>query len=308
MRNKKNILREVLGSGYDSRDETLYHCPFCKHHKKKLSVNVIKGFFKCWVCDTKGAISYLIKRFGTIDDRHDWALLDQEVDFSTMDLIFNQPEEKLPPVNLPPEYICLAKKGLPPAANDAISYLWSRGIGQKDIIYHKIGFCLTGKYKKRIIIPSFDDEGNCNYFTARSYSGDWLSYKNPPASKNIIFNDLLINWNEPITLVEGPFDSIKMKNSIPILGSTLKETTKLFKKIVEKQTKVYIGLDEDALNKSVKIISLLLEYGLDVYKLDTSDIEDIGSITKTEAEELKTNESQINLESIFNIYWSMNEL
>jgi len=308
MRNKKNILREVLGSGYDSRDETLYHCPFCKHHKKKLSVNVVKGFFKCWVCDTKGAISYLIKRFGTIDDRHDWALLDQEVDFSTMDLIFNQPEEKLPPVNLPPEYMCLAKKGLPPAANEAISYLWSRGIGQKDIIYHKIGFCLTGKYKKRIIIPSFDDEGNCNYFTARSYSGDWLSYKNPPASKNIIFNDLLINWNEPITLVEGPFDSIKMKNSIPILGSTLKETTKLFKKIVEKQTKVYIGLDEDALNKSMKIISLLLEYGLDVYKLDTSDIEDIGSITKTEAEDLKQEASQIDLESIFNIYWSMNEL
>ena len=308
MRNKKNILREVLGSGYDSRDETLYHCPFCKHHKKKLSVNVIKGFFKCWVCDTKGAISYLIKRFGSIDDRHDWALLDQEVDFSTMDLIFNQPEEKLPPVNLPPEYICLAKKGLPPAANDAISYLWSRGIGQKDIIYHKIGFCLTGKYKKRIIIPSFDDEGNCNYFTARSYSGDWLSYKNPPASKNIIFNDLLINWKEPITLVEGPFDAIKMKNSIPILGSTLKETTKLFKKIVEKQTKVYIGLDEDALNKSMKIISLLLEYGLDVYKLDTSDIEDIGSITKTEAEDLKQEASQIDLESIFNIYWSMNEL
>ena len=308
MRNKKNILREVLGSGYDSRDETLYHCPFCKHHKKKLSVNVIKGFFKCWVCDTKGAISYLIKRFGSIDARHDWALLDQEVDFSTMDLIFNQPEEKFPPVDLPSEYMCLAKKGLPPAANEAISYLWSRGIGQKDILYHKIGFCLTGKYKKRIIIPSFDDEGNCNYFTARSYSGDWLSYKNPPASKNIIFNDLLINWNEPITLVEGPFDSIKMKNSIPILGSTLKETTKLFKKIVEKQTKVYIGLDEDALNKSMKIISLLLEYGLDVYKLDTSDIEDIGSITKTEAEELKQEASQIDLESIFNIYWSMNEL
>jgi len=308
MRKKKTILRDVLGSGYDSRDETLYHCPFCKHHKKKLSVNVIKGFFKCWVCDTKGAISYLIKRFGSIDDRHDWALLDQEVDFSTMDLIFNQPEEKLPPVDLPSEYMCLAKKGLPTAANEAISYLWSRGIGQKDILYHKIGFCLTGKYKKRIIIPSFDDEGNCNYFTARSYTGDWLSYKNPPASKNIIFNDLLINWNEPVTLVEGPFDAIKMKNSIPILGSTLKETTKLFKKIVEKQTKVYIGLDEDALSKSMRIISLLLEYGLDVYKLDTSDIEDIGSITKTEAEDLKQEASQIDLESIFNIYWSMNEL
>ena len=181
-----------------------------------------------------------------------------------------------------------AKKGLPPAAQEAISYLWSRGIGHKDILYYKIGFCLTGKYKKRIIIPSFDNEGNCNYFTARSYSGDWLSYKNPPASKNIIFNDLLIDWNKPITLVEGPFDSIKMSNSIPILGSTLKETTKLFKKIAEKQTKVFIGLDEDALSKSMKIISLLLEYGLDVYKIDTSEIEDIGSITKDRSRRFKT--------------------
>ena len=308
MRNKKNILTQLLGSSYSSKDELLFNCPFCNHHKKKLSVNVGKGFFKCWVCDTKGGISYIIKRFGSIDDRHDWALLDQEVDFSTMDLIFNQPEEKLPPVKLPAEYMCLAKKGLPPAAQEAISYLWSRGIGHKDILYYKIGFCLTGKYKKRIIIPSFDNEGNCNYFTARSYSGDWLSYKNPPASKNIIFNDLLIDWNKPITLVEGPFDSIKMSNSIPILGSTLKETTKLFKKIAEKQTKVFIGLDEDALSKSMKIISLLLEYGLDVYKIDTSEIEDIGSITKTEAEDLKLDASPINLESIFDIYWSLNEL
>ena len=99
-----------------------------------------------------------------------------------------------------------------------------------------------------------------------------------------------------------------MGNSIPILGSTLKETTKLFKKIAEKQTKVFIGLDEDALSKSMKIISLLLEYGLDVYKINTSEIEDIGSITKTEAEDLKLEASPINLESIFNIYWSLNEL
>ena len=69
MRNKKNILTEVLGSSYSSKDELLFHCPFCKHHKKKLSVNIDKGFFKCWVCDTKGGISYIIKRFGTIDDR-----------------------------------------------------------------------------------------------------------------------------------------------------------------------------------------------------------------------------------------------
>ena len=43
-------------------------------------------------------------------------------------------------------------------------------------------------------------------------------------------------------------------------------------------------------------------------QINTSEIEDIGSITKTEAEDLKLEASPINLESIFNIYWSLNEL
>ena len=70
---------------------------------------------------------------------------------------------------------------------------------------------------------------------------------------------------------------------------------------MSKQTKIYIGLDEDALSKSMKIISLLLEYGLEVYKIDTSEIEDIGSVTQTEAEDLKSEASKINLESIFEL-------
>lgn len=308
MRKKKTILKEVLGSSYQSKDELLFYCPFCKHHKKKLSVNLDKSVFKCWICDTKGGVSYLVKRFGTIDDRHDWGLLNQEVDFSTIDSIFNQPEEKPTPVNLPSEYVCLAKHGLPHQAKEAISYLWSRGITKEQILYYKIGFCLTGKYKNRIIIPSFDNDGNCNYFIARSYTGDWFSYKNPPASKNIIFNELLVDWDEPITLVEGVFDAFKIGNSVPILGSTLKETTKLFKKIVETQSQIYIGLDKDALSKSFKIISLLLEYGLEVNKINTSQIEDIGSISPFMAERLKSEAKRIDLESIFDIYWSVNEL
>jgi transcription elongation factor Elf1 len=121
MRKKKTILRNLLGSSIAQGRKGAEHyfsCPFCNHHKKKLAVNIDKNVFHCWVCDTKGGISYLVKRFGSIDDRHDWALLEQEVDLSTIDSIFNQPEEKPKPVKLPAEYICLAKKGLPPAAKE----------------------------------------------------------------------------------------------------------------------------------------------------------------------------------------------
>ena len=302
---KENILQDVLGNSYKTRDELLFHCPFCKHHKKKLSVNLDKSVFKCWVCDTKGGISYLVKRFGTINNRHDWELLNQEIDMSSIETIFAENNDEVKEVvDLPKQYLCLARRDLPYSAKEALSYLMSRGIPKSDILYYKMGYCDTGKYRKRIIIPSFDESGDCNYFSARTYGTDWLKYKNPPSTKNIIFNDLLVDWDSPITLVEGAFDAIKIKNSIPILGSTLNENTKLFKKIATKQPKVYLGLDKDALTKSLQMIFSMLEYGIDVYFLDTTKIDDIGSITKLEAERLKENSQLMNTENIFNIYWS----
>ena len=302
---KENILQDVLGNSYKTRDELLFHCPFCKHHKKKLSVNLDKSVFKCWVCDTKGGISYLVKRFGTINNRHDWELLNQEIDMSSIETMFAENNDEVKEVvELPKQYLCLARRDLPYSAKEALSYLMSRGIPKSDILYYKMGYCDTGKYRKRIIIPSFDENGDCNYFSARTYGTDWLKYKNPPSTKNIIFNDLLVDWDSPITLVEGAFDAIKIKNSIPILGSTLNENTKLFKKIATKQPKVYLGLDKDALTKSLQMIFSMLEYGIDVYFLDTTKIDDIGSITKLEAERLKENSQPMNTENIFNIYWS----
>ena len=305
MNKKTTILQGILGNSYNTRDELLFYCPFCKHHKRKLSINLDKSVFKCWVCDTKGGISYLVRHFGSIDDRHQWELLNQEIDMSSAETMF---EEKATTdkqiIKLPKEFLCLARKDLPYSAKEALAYLMSRGISTTDILYYKMGYCDAGKYRNRIIIPSFDKNGDCNYFSARTYGNDWLKYKNPPAAKNIIFNDLLVDWDSPITLVEGAFDAIKIKNSIPILGSTLSENTKLFKKIVIKQSKVYLGLDKDALSKSLQMIFSMLEYGIEVYFLDTTKIDDIGSITKFEAEKLKENSQLMNTENIFNIYWS----
>ena len=305
MSKKTKILQGILGNSYNTRDELLFHCPFCKHHKRKLSVNLDKSVFKCWVCDTKGGISYLVKRFGSHDDRHQWELLNQEIDMSSVEMMFEAREDiKEQVVELPKEYFCLARKDAPYSSKEARAYLMGRGLSTEDILYYKIGYCDSGKYRNRIIIPSFDENGNCNYFSARTYKSDWLKYKNPPATKNIIFNDLLIDWDDSITLVEGAFDAIKIKNSIPILGSTLNENTKLFKKIVDKQPKVYLGLDKDALNKSLQMIFSMLEYGIEVYFINTEEIDDIGSITKVKAEELKQNSLPMNTENIFNIYWS----
>jgi hypothetical protein len=47
--------------------------------------------------------------------------------------------------------------------------LKSRGITKNDIEKYNIGYCETGRYAKMIIIPSYDENGQLNYFTGRSF-------------------------------------------------------------------------------------------------------------------------------------------
>ena len=30
--------------------DAVYHCPSCKHYKRKLEINLHTGKYKCWVC------------------------------------------------------------------------------------------------------------------------------------------------------------------------------------------------------------------------------------------------------------------
>ena len=59
---KAKIVEEILGKYYNSGDEMLFHCPRCNHHKPKMSVNIDKDVFKCWVCDYSGTSIYRLVR------------------------------------------------------------------------------------------------------------------------------------------------------------------------------------------------------------------------------------------------------
>ena len=164
-------------------------------------------------------------------------------------------------------------------------YLSSRGLTRLDILKWKIGYCKEGRYAGRILIPSFDMDGDCNYFIARSYVGHSYRYLNPPADRDLVFNELMVDWDEPIILVEGVFDAIAAgQNAIPILGSTLREDSRLFQAIAIHDTPVYMALDYDAEKKSEWIIKSMLRYDLEVHKVPIDD-EDVGEMGKQEFKE-----------------------
>jgi len=282
---EQKILKKILGDYYESNNEMLFSCPFCKHHKKKLSVNIDKNAWKCWVCDSSGrTIEYLVKRFGDPRDLQDWGI-DSEITFDDIEIILfgekTKPEIK-EEINLPKEYVPLLTGRKSFLKDRALKYLKQRGLTEKQIFIYKIGICTKGEYKGRVIIPSFNEEGEINYFVARTYENDFLKYKNPNISKSkIIFNELLIDFDKPVFIVEGIFDAIRIgKNSVPILGSTIKKEDLIFKKIVENRTPIYIGLDQDAKSKEEKIIKLFLSYGIEVKKINTTGYTDIAEMPK----------------------------
>ena len=286
---KLRILEEILGNSYRSNDEHLFFCPLCKHHKRKMSINISKNTYKCWICDSKGKNIYtLVRKFGNHFQKQKWQSFEENVDISDFDNIFEEKEEETTQrISLPKEFISLANKNLSLTANAPLNYLRKRGVNSADILKWKIGYCEDGEYRNRIIIPSFNRDGNCNYFVARVWTKDWLKYKNPPASKNVVFNELMINWDEPIVLVEGIFDAIIADNSIPLLGSTLNAYSRLFKAVLTHSKRIYVALDQDAEKKALNIISALISHSIEIYKIDTSGYEDVGEMTKEEFTEKK---------------------
>ena len=73
---------------------------------------------------------------------------------------------------------------------------------------------------------------------------------------------------------------------MPILGSTIRETSRLFRKIVQHDTPVLLALDEDAKKKSQAIKRLLLKYGIEVRQIKYKDDRDLGDMTHEEVSEM----------------------
>jgi DNA primase len=299
---KVNILNNVLGRFYrEGQSQLLFHCPKCEHHKKKLSINIDKNVFKCWVCGYSGRSIYrLIKRYGAYSDKKNWSRLTQQVEIENFsEKLFGKPEEILDEILLPQEFVSLANNTLPTTSIYPVNYLKSRGLNKRDIIRWKIGYCSSGKYEGRVIFPSFDISGKLNYFVARSYTNNWKRYCNPANKSDIIFNHLNIDFFKPVTIVEGVFDAVKSGlNSVPLLGSTLVESSPLLSEIVKYDTTVYLALDPDAIKKTEKLIELFLKYDIETYFVDLrhTKYDDVGEMSKEEFEDFKTQSKKLSLD------------
>jgi DNA primase len=279
------LVDSVLGKGKQtSRGNYAYHCPFCKHHKPKLEINFTenkKGHnpWHCWVCNTRGkTIPNLFKKVEAYDKIEEAKQLIPQGSFVNESI----PEQTL---SLPKEFTPLIFNSNNIMARHALAYLKRRGVTTEDIIKYNMGYCENGEYKNMIIIPSYNFQGELNYFTARSFeSNPYKKYKNPSVSRDIVPFEMFINWDSPLVLCEGPFDAIAIKrNAIPLLGKNIQ--TNLMKKIISsKVEKLYIALDRDAIKSALNFCEIFMNEGKEVHliEMDDKDPSELGFIGFTE--------------------------
>ena len=285
---KIDVLEGVFGESTlaNSGKNISVICPVCRANskssakKRKLSICLEKGIYHCWVCETKGrnVAKFAIRNASA--NKNDFATLNELFAFDDTN------EEKEPEYILRlPDDFCLLVNASGRLGNIANSYLRKRGLSQNDLLRYKIGISNEYEYVNRIIFPSFCEDMKLNYFLSRTYDDNQIrKYKNCKIQrKDIIFNEHLIEWDRQVVLVEGVFDAIKAgDNSIPMLGSWIDESHHIFKKIVHERTPVILGLDPDAIEKTMKIAKNLNQYGIDVRITQHKD-KDFGDMTKEEA-------------------------
>ena len=247
-------IENVLGKSHKkARDNYAFHCPFCNHRKPKLEINLAtneegQNPWECWVCQTRGrTIRSLLYQLKTPKEQ-------------AVEILKYLPKgaqieyRQLSIIELPKEYQPLySASKTSVVANLVRKYLYERGLTDNDFIKYGVGYATTGEFGGRVIIPSYSESNQLNFFVARTYDGNYYKYKNPEASKDIIFFENLINWSQPIILCEGVFDAIAIRrNTIPILGKSI--STSLYKKIITSPLQdIYVALDTDARERALQI-------------------------------------------------------
>lgn len=293
MHEKVKFIEKIFGPGkFSSKNENYdVKCPICKSeddNKKKLSINLSKDINHCWVCGWSAPnLIKLLIRFSNKETVEFY-----KKNFLSLSSFVDITQQKNIDLSLPNDYrlLCTNLNSRDYLISSSIKYLKNRGINDRDMAYYCLGISNEEEYKDKIIIPSFDETGKINFIVSRSIKTNYSlsKYKNCEVKKTeIIFNELKLNWENPLLIVEGPFDLMKCPdNTTCLLGSELNERYKLFYKIIKHSTPIILCLDNDAQLKARKIAKLLMSYNIQVRMCELPPNEDPGSLSKEDMKKI----------------------
>lgn len=292
-----SLLEKVFGvSRKENGNYYSFYSPFVTHRKPKLSINLENQKWKCWISEESGiGIEYLFKK-AKIKNESFVRELKQIIEsqnivtaegFKVVNFDKKRKNVSNKNIELPLEFKLL----LPLNKNNPnhlryYEYCKKRGLSDLDIVDYNIGYCESGVYRDSIIIPSYDKNWNFNFWYGKSIYGIHYLPKSEMIRKtDIICFESRINWDFPITIVEGIFDAITLKrNVVPLIGKEI--SNNLIKNLnINGCKSVNLILDSDVSYVNLyKIKERFQRLNIDcrMYRLGGKDANELGYIKSFE--------------------------
>ncbi|HBQ59391.1 MAG TPA: hypothetical protein DD671_07150, partial [Balneolaceae bacterium] len=195
MNDKIKYLNGVFGKSklQNNGIELMVPCPYCKETKKmKMNIRLDSDLWHCWVCNSKGrSLGRLIKQKNPAKVAEYFERFAKNFTYNN----YTQLQTTIEPVTIPIGFKLLMTNLNNPDALPIYHYAKSRGITDSMLWSFRAGFTEDWSYRRRLIIPSFTEEGELNYWTSRSIDPDNpYRYLNAKADKKqVIFNEIEID-------------------------------------------------------------------------------------------------------------------
>lgn len=237
--------------------ELLLVCPLCSREPPKLYISADTGL---WVCHRGCAKGNLVNLLTTIADKtlNEAYLLSRTILGSTGTRSLPSTTKQPPPsrAELPSGFI------LDDGTGRAAMYFKSRGINRRRVTELGVGYCLTGYWRHRVIIPVYV-EGELLTFVGRTWLlGEEEKKVIMPAgsqSSRALFgyDRLTGEGTDAVVVTEGVFDTMRLwqygyQNTVATLGAHL---TQMQQVLLKKKgfTCVYLLRDGDQVGREAAI-------------------------------------------------------
>lgn len=230
-----DVLHDLGFDGEFVEDDTEIRiaCPLCADDNKRLYIEAETGCWLCFRCDERGSLFDLFNHAIGLGAHESFEKL-REVRFRLgprYHFAGLEEEKKEPPqVELPDQFVRFTAI-YPSTEHPYVAYLDARGVNAAMRSQYRMGYCATGDYAGRVIIPVHGVPNNTLYtFVARSIDPEEpKKVLYPPHSRpsGTLFNlDKVVGGlPSPLVLTEGVFDALRLLGrAVAILGSTLSPT------------------------------------------------------------------------------------
>lgn len=271
-----------------------YKCPFCDDHKQRLFINVDRGVYWCHHCEAKGTLVSFISDYTKIP----WAEalkiyreyesyekpLPASLEEEVYQRLIKAPEVEIKKYIFPlPEEFTLIENATGKAGKRAVQYIQSRGVSLDMAERYYLGYCESGDYANRIILPDFEN-GELIYWQARTWEP---TPKNPAIRKlfkkvlnpsltreqvengvkaigksEVISNIDFVLENGMCVLCEGRFDALTLRDIGACLHGKVMSDTQ-YVKLVRNKDKIHtiaVMMDGDAFANTLRIAKRLYKH------------------------------------------------